>query len=162
MKTLSKLTFALSFLCLLLSTHPAAAYYDPGLQRWLNRDPIQEADGVNLYNFVRNTPVVAKDPLGKRSILGPVGMCACLALAAKNLHDDINKAEKAHENCLDTCKDSDCVQDCNTTFNITVAEASAQYLTSSLDCLIMFGKSPPKGPPGIRYTRPEVPPWWKL
>jgi hypothetical protein len=78
MKTLSKLTFPLSFLLLVLSHLPAAAYYDPGLQRWLNRDPIGEAgfqtstalqpDGwVNKddpYTFVENTPPTLLDAQG--------------------------------------------------------------------------------------------------
>ena len=38
--------------------------YDPNLQRWLNRDPIQEAGGINLYRFVHNRPTVEVDPLG--------------------------------------------------------------------------------------------------
>ena len=29
-------------------------FYDPATQRWLNRDPIGEADGPNLYAYVRN------------------------------------------------------------------------------------------------------------
>lgn len=32
-------------------------YYEPNLQRWLNRDPIGEAGGVNLYGFNFNSPV---------------------------------------------------------------------------------------------------------
>src|SRR2546425_4156460 len=39
-------------------------FYDPNLQRWLNRDPIAEAGGINLYTFVRNVPVLLIDPLG--------------------------------------------------------------------------------------------------
>ena len=39
---LNKLLFAL-LLLLPLSTERASAYYDPGVQRWLNRDPIGEA-----------------------------------------------------------------------------------------------------------------------
>jgi uncharacterized protein RhaS with RHS repeats len=31
-------------------------FYDPNLQRWVNRDPIQETGGINLYGFVRNSP----------------------------------------------------------------------------------------------------------
>jgi RHS repeat-associated protein len=31
-------------------------FYDPNSQRWLNRDPIAEAGGFNLYNFVGNNP----------------------------------------------------------------------------------------------------------
>jgi RHS repeat-associated protein len=29
-------------------------FYDPSVQRWLNRDPIQEAGGINLYEFAAN------------------------------------------------------------------------------------------------------------
>lgn len=39
-------------------------FYDPNLQRWLNRDPIQEAGGINLYGFVGNRPVNGVDPYG--------------------------------------------------------------------------------------------------
>jgi hypothetical protein len=34
------------------------------LQRWLNRDPIGEAGGINLYGFVANNPVNFVDPHG--------------------------------------------------------------------------------------------------
>jgi len=29
-------------------------FYDPNLQRWINRDPIEERGGLNVYAFVRN------------------------------------------------------------------------------------------------------------
>src|SRR5207249_11803613 len=32
-------------------------FYDPSMQRWLNRDPILEYGGINLYGFVSNDPV---------------------------------------------------------------------------------------------------------
>jgi hypothetical protein len=37
---------------------------DGDLQRWLNRDPIQELGGVNLYEFVGNNPMDWIDPFG--------------------------------------------------------------------------------------------------
>ena len=38
--------------------------YDPTLGRWLNRDPIGEAGGLNLYGYVGNDTINATDPLG--------------------------------------------------------------------------------------------------
>ena len=42
----------------------ASAFYDPGAQRWINRDPIEEKGGVNLYRFVENEPIDKTDILG--------------------------------------------------------------------------------------------------
>ena len=39
-------------------------FYDPGLQRWLNRDPIGERGGLNLYAYIGNNPINHYDPLG--------------------------------------------------------------------------------------------------
>ncbi|HEY9778357.1 MAG TPA: RHS repeat-associated core domain-containing protein [Planktothrix sp.] len=41
--------------------------YDPGLSRWLNRDPISERGGSNLYCYVGNDPVGATDTLGTQA-----------------------------------------------------------------------------------------------
>jgi len=43
-------------------------FYDPATQRWLNRDPIGEEGGVNLYGYMGNNPVDNVDPLGLSSI----------------------------------------------------------------------------------------------
>lgn len=42
----------------------ASAFYDPGTQRWLNRDPIAESGGVNLYEFVDDNPLEKIDYYG--------------------------------------------------------------------------------------------------
>jgi RHS repeat-associated protein len=39
-------------------------FYDPMLQRWLNRDPIQERGRFNLYAFISNVAVNAIDAFG--------------------------------------------------------------------------------------------------
>jgi RHS repeat-associated protein len=39
-------------------------FYDPNLQRWPNRDPIQEWGGWNLYSFCLNSPFTWDDILG--------------------------------------------------------------------------------------------------
>ena len=68
----------LSVLALLSAAPVASAYYDPGVQRWINRDPLGELGfGVlrsretpiprserNRYRFVGNSPVAYFDPLG--------------------------------------------------------------------------------------------------
>jgi RHS repeat-associated protein len=39
-------------------------FYDPAMHRWLNRDPIEEEGGFNLYAFCKNDGVNAVDVLG--------------------------------------------------------------------------------------------------
>jgi RHS repeat-associated protein len=39
-------------------------FYDPNLQRWLNRDPFGEYGGLNLYGYVYNDPLGMLDPYG--------------------------------------------------------------------------------------------------
>ncbi len=39
-------------------------YYNPESGRWLNRDPIEERGGINLYHFVYNNPLNYVDTLG--------------------------------------------------------------------------------------------------
>ncbi len=43
-------------------------YYNPETGRWLNRDPIGERGGVNLYGFVGNNPVNQIDALGEEIV----------------------------------------------------------------------------------------------
>ena len=39
-------------------------YYDPNVGRWINRDPIEESGGTNLYGFVYNSSPNWFDDLG--------------------------------------------------------------------------------------------------
>ena len=40
-------------------------FYDPNLQRWLNRDPLMEKGGRNLFTFVSNRPTDFSDSNGR-------------------------------------------------------------------------------------------------
>ena len=39
-------------------------FYSPGFGRWVNRDPLGEVGGLNLYGFVSNSPINTGDPYG--------------------------------------------------------------------------------------------------
>lgn len=39
-------------------------FYDPQSAQWLTRDPLGEADGPNLYAYVKNSPTVLMDKFG--------------------------------------------------------------------------------------------------
>jgi RHS repeat-associated protein len=62
-------------------------FYDPNTQRWLNRDPIQESGGINLYGFSHNNPTDLVDPLGL-SWKTKVVDWFCAACLALNLCND--------------------------------------------------------------------------
>jgi hypothetical protein len=63
-ETLCHSGLRLVLLVLLGSLCTARAYYDPGVQRWLNRDPIQEQGGINFYRVVQNDPITKVDAFG--------------------------------------------------------------------------------------------------
>jgi RHS repeat-associated protein len=60
--------------------------YDADLGRWLNRDPLEESQQLNLFSYAANDPVNRFDPLGLADI--------CLAGSDKKLAD-VAKSQKA-------------------------------------------------------------------
>jgi hypothetical protein len=68
----------LTLLALLWAPHLASGYYDPGAQRWITRDPIDEQGGVNLFAYVASNPINRLDLLGLapgygNPVSGPTG-----------------------------------------------------------------------------------------
>ena len=59
-----KFVSSLALLVFLFATQLASAFYDPSLGRWLNRDPIAEEGGSNLYGFVGSDPINQWDRFG--------------------------------------------------------------------------------------------------
>lgn len=53
-------------------------YYNPELGRWLNRDPIWERGGINLYGMVSNDPVNKVDVLGLAETTMPAKPPNCI------------------------------------------------------------------------------------
>jgi len=75
--------------------HPASGlvyygyrFYDPNLQRWLNRDPIGEEGGGNLFCFVGNNALLRFDPSGEDFKNTCANLLSTLALAWKLLTGD--------------------------------------------------------------------------
>ena len=44
-------------------------FYHPLLMRWLNRDPLEEEGGLNLYTICKNAPLFTLDLLGKARMI---------------------------------------------------------------------------------------------
>jgi RHS repeat-associated protein len=46
-------------------------WYDPGLARFVSRDPIGLEGGANYYSYVENSPINSSDPSGLQPLPGP-------------------------------------------------------------------------------------------
>ena len=44
-------------------------FYSPGMGRWINRDPIGESGGLNVYEFAGNNPINSGDAYGEYVVL---------------------------------------------------------------------------------------------
>ncbi|HEX5218609.1 MAG TPA: RHS repeat-associated core domain-containing protein [Verrucomicrobiae bacterium] len=87
MKTKTPIAAVLMIAWLLTLTN-ASAFYDPGAQRWINRDPIGEHGGLNLYQFAESSPTLYSDKWGLRPIVfpdGPPGWDICVLTALAKL-----------------------------------------------------------------------------
>ena len=81
-------------LALILPAERVSAYYDAGTQKWLNRDPIGEQGGINLYAFSFNNPITFTDAFGTDpACSGYTGMA--VGLTAEQQIDFSKKAAPA-------------------------------------------------------------------
>jgi RHS repeat-associated protein len=94
-----------------LTTHRA---YSPSLGRWINRDPIGERGGINLYDYVSNRPTEDIDPSGlitfspcysKNCCFGNREKChnECTRLFNNGQIKDVCEYEKCRD-CCDNAK----------------------------------------------------------
>ncbi|ENT6808092.1 polymorphic toxin type 33 domain-containing protein [Vibrio vulnificus] len=88
----------------------------PNFGRWLNRDPLQEQGGINLYAYVNGDPLGYVDPDGRFAVVMfhpavaiPVSYAVCRALGGceiPNLPDwpSWQNSESVPESCADDKK----------------------------------------------------------
>ena len=76
-------------------------FYSPSLMRWLNRDPIEEAGGLNLYGFCGNCAVCMYDKDGRayfiKRRLDYIPWIDCFA---QNADRDMSNQEAVHEQLI--------------------------------------------------------------
>ncbi len=72
----------LMILLWLAATQTGWSFYNPHPGTWLNRDPISEVGGNNLYAFVNNDPINQNDPDGLLPC-NATEIATCQARAAK-------------------------------------------------------------------------------
>lgn len=84
-------------------------FYNPAIERWMNRDPLGEEGGVNLYAFVQNNPVNWVDPNGEIAVpvFVPVVIGIGVALAIQNSDVDLSDINLPWEDeeCNDGCSE---------------------------------------------------------
>ncbi len=121
-------------------------YYDPSLQRFLNRDPIAEQGGINLYAYVANNPINIYDDLGLmpcwlqnlwNALFGPDDNTVGNLFPNYNPYDpnnlfdpnsSINLANSQNPLGLGTSQTGGNYQDTATTLNIAgIAQFGAEY-----------------------------------
>jgi len=80
---------ALALTCIF--TADAQAVYHPRLGRFLQRDPAEYVDGLNLYNYTRSNPVVLTDPTGGCAAEEPEVVedapCKCFCIESVKITD---------------------------------------------------------------------------
>jgi RHS repeat-associated protein len=69
-------------------------FYEPHLQRWINRDPIGELGGINLYGFVANDPPNLVDGDGRLLAVIVIGSAVVFGWATWEVADGIKNMKR--------------------------------------------------------------------
>ena len=85
--------------------------YNASLGRWIERDPINEGGGVNLYAYVLNSPITNRDPLGLVCPLHKQTRQKCLDCCARRAEKAKDKCRKDFEKDGDLKKYLQCIKD---------------------------------------------------
>ena len=81
-------------------------FYDPRLQRWINRDPAGERGGINLYAMVANDPLRYVDPLGLKTLVLNFGFDNSVGTSGNSgTVNDVKKSVAILEQILARCCD---------------------------------------------------------
>ena len=74
-------------------------FYSSGLGRWINRDPIAEAGGLNLYGFNHNSPPNYVDPYGRVPVVVAVAAVWAVVEVAGTLYDAYTTVKTLYDPC---------------------------------------------------------------
>src|SRR5436190_8742083 len=92
-------------------------FYDPNLQRWLNRDPIDIKGGKNLYAMVRNNTTCLFDPFGLKACGSKEdGSVSEYIVPDYPFGHNFSEACQNHDNCYGDCYNGKSKKDCDEAF----------------------------------------------
>ena len=75
-------------------------FYSPYQRRWLNRDPLQEQGGINLYGYVNGDPLGYVDPDGRHPVVVGIAIAAARYVGRTILKKALHKARNQLRNAL--------------------------------------------------------------
>ncbi len=87
-------------------------YYSPELGRWINRDPIEERGGANLYGFVGNNSVGLTDAVGLMIVGAEISFDAHTIWSRQTDYHHITPLSQGpgdcqyFDNCCNTCRNT--------------------------------------------------------
>jgi uncharacterized protein RhaS with RHS repeats len=91
----------LMLLLAIFAVQSTLGFYDPSAGRWINRDPIHEFGGLNLYTFVRGSPIGLVDISGLSTLTLNFTYDSSFDLTEQQKH--VNKQIDGLLDALDQC-----------------------------------------------------------